>query len=199
MIQTRRHLSLLLALLVLLCVNLTLCSLIRIRNVVRASKNAAAVASARKTKVFLSEEETNQLRKLLEDMKETLLDARGVGLAAPQVGVLRRIVVVECEEGNVIELINPRIIARAGKQEEAEGCLSVPGRWGITDRPRHVTVRAMDRYGNEFEVSGSDLLARAFCHEIDHLDGHLYTELVTEYLDPSDFAEDDDDYEGDEE
>ena len=125
---------------------------------------------------------TPRIRTLLDDMIETMRAANGCGLAAPQVGVLRRVVVVECEEGKVIELINPRIIARAGKQEEAEGCLSVPGRWGITDRPRHVTVRAMDRYGNEFEVSGSDLLARAFCHELDHLDGVLFTDKVIRML-----------------
>ena len=125
---------------------------------------------------------TPRIRTLLDDMIETMRAANGCGLAAPQVGVLRRIVVVECEEGNVIELINPRIIARAGKQEEAEGCLSCPGRWGITDRPRHVTVRALDRYGNEFDVSGSDLLARCFCHEIDHLDGVLFIDKVIREL-----------------
>ena len=128
---------------------------------------------------------TPRICTLLDDMIETMRAANGCGLAAPQVGVLRRIVVVECEEGKVIELINPRIIAHAGKQEEAEGCLSVPGRWGLTDRPRHVTVRAMDRDGNEFEVSGSDLLARCFCHEIDHLDGILFTDKVVRMLDPS--------------
>lgn len=127
---------------------------------------------------------TPRIRTLLDDMIETMRAANGCGLAAPQVGVLRRVVVVECEEGKVIELINPRIIARAGKQEEAEGCLSVPGRWGITDRPRHVTVRAMDRYGNEFEVSGSNLLARAFCHELDHLDGVLFTDKAIRMLEP---------------
>lgn len=127
---------------------------------------------------------TPRIRTLLDDMVETMRAANGCGLAAPQVGVLRRIVVVECEEGKVIELINPRIIARAGKQEETEGCLSVPGRWGITDRPRHVTVRALDRYGNEFDVSGSDLLARCFCHEIDHLDGILFPDKAIRMLDP---------------
>lgn len=127
---------------------------------------------------------TPRIRTLLDDMVETMRAANGCGLAAPQVGVLRRIVVVECEEGKVIELINPRIIARAGKQEETEGCLSVPGRWGITDRPRHVTVRALDRYGNEFDVSGSDLLARCFCHELDHLDGILFTDKAIRMLDP---------------
>ena len=104
-------------------------------------------------------------------------DAGGCGLAAVQVGVLRRIAVIEVEEGNVIELINPKIIAFAGEQNEQEGCLSNPGEYGITKRPKHVTVRAMDRYGKEFEVSGTDLLARAICHECDHLDGKLYTDV----------------------
>ena len=142
---------------------------------------------------------TPRVRTLLDDMIQTMRAANGVGLAAPQVGVLRRIVVIETEEDGLIELINPKIIAYSGEQEGEEGCLSVPGRWGITRRPMHVTVRAMDRNGNVFDKTGSGLLAKAFCHEIDHLDGHLYTELVTEYLDPSDFADDEDDYEGDEE
>ncbi len=115
---------------------------------------------------------------LLDDMIQTMREADGCGLAAPQVGILRRIAVVEVEEGNVIELINPRIIAYAGEQEEQEGCLSIPGRWGITRRPKHVTVRATNRHGEEFEVTGSDLLARALCHEIDHLDGKLFIDCV---------------------
>ena len=119
---------------------------------------------------------------LLDDMLETMHAADGCGLAAPQVGVLRRIAIVEVEEGNPIELINPRIIAYAGEQEEQEGCLSIPGRWGITKRPKHVTVRALNRYGEEFEVSGSDLLARALCHEIDHLDGKLFIDCMIEEL-----------------
>ena len=115
---------------------------------------------------------------LLDDMIETMRDADGCGLAAPQVGVLRRIAVVEVEPGEVIELINPKIIAYAGEQEEQEGCLSIPGRWGITKRPRHVTVRATNRHGETLEISGSDLLARALCHEIDHLDGKLFIDCV---------------------
>jgi peptide deformylase len=106
--------------------------------------------------------------------------ANGVGLAAPQVGILRRIVVIEVEEGQVIELINPKIVAFAGEQTEQEGCLSIPGRWGITRRPRHVTVQAMNRKGETFEISGSDLLARAFCHELEHLDGKLFIDCVIE-------------------
>ena len=115
---------------------------------------------------------------LLDDMIETMHAADGVGLAAPQVGILRRVVVIEVEPGNTIELINPKIIAFSGEQEEEEGCLSIPGKWGITHRPMHVTVRATDRHGETFDISGSGLLARAFCHEIDHLDGKLYTDRV---------------------
>ena len=121
---------------------------------------------------------TPRICTLLDDMIETMHAADGCGLAAPQVGILRRIAVVEVEPGKLIELINPKIVAYAGEQEEQEGCLSIPGRWGITKRPRHVTVRATDRNGNTFEVSGSDLLARALCHEIDHLDGKLFIDCV---------------------
>ncbi len=119
---------------------------------------------------------------LLDDMIETMRDANGCGLAAPQVGILRRIAVVEVEEGQVIEMINPKIIAYAGEQNDTEGCLSIPGRWGITKRPMHVTVRAINRHGEEFEVSGSELLARALCHEIDHLDGKLFIDCMIEEL-----------------
>ena len=115
---------------------------------------------------------------LLDDMLETMRAANGCGLAAPQVGVLRRIAVIEVDEGEVIELINPKIVAFAGEQREEEGCLSIPERWGRTVRPQHVTVRATDREGKLFEVSGSGLLARAFCHEIDHLDGKLFIDHV---------------------
>ena len=111
---------------------------------------------------------------LLDDMIETMRDANGCGLAAPQVGILRRIAVVEVEPGEVYEMINPKIIARAGTQEESEGCLSLPGKWGTTRRPMHVTVRYTNRKGEVVEASGSGLLARAFCHEIDHLDGVLF-------------------------
>ena len=126
---------------------------------------------------------TPRICQLLDDMIDTMRDAEGVGLAAPQVGILRRVVVIEVEEGNVLELINPRIIATAGEQEEIEGCLSVPGRSGKTRRPMHVTVRAMNRKGEEFDVSGSGLLARAFCHELDHLDGKLYIDNALEMYD----------------
>ena len=114
---------------------------------------------------------TPRILTLLDDMIETMHDANGCGLAAPQVGVLRRIAIVEDEELGIIEMINPTIIAFAGEQYEQEGCLSIPDTWPYTKRPMHVTVRAMNRKGEIFEVSGSELLARAFCHEIDHLDG----------------------------
>jgi len=125
---------------------------------------------------------TPRIVTLLDDMIETMRDADGCGLAAPQVGVLRRIAVVEVEEGKVIELINPKIIAYAGEQNDQEGCLSIPGRWGITKRPMHVTVRATNRHGETFEVSGSELLARALCHEIDHLDGKLFLDCMIEEI-----------------
>ena len=123
------------------------------------------------------EEITPRIRMLLDDMIETMRDAEGCGLAAPQVGVLRRIVVIEVEPGTVYELINPKIIAFSGEQEESEGCLSNPGRYGITKRPMHVTVRAMNRNGETYDLNGSGLLARAICHECDHLDGKLYTDV----------------------
>ena len=121
---------------------------------------------------------TPRINTLLDDMIETMRDADGVGLAAPQVGVLRRVVVIETPDEGLIELINPKIIAYSGEQESDEGCLSIPGRWGITKRPMHVTVRAMNRKGVIFDVTGSGLLAKAFCHEIDHLDGKLYIDIA---------------------
>ena len=130
---------------------------------------------------------TPRILTLLDDVVETMRDAGGCGLAAVQVGVLRRIAVIEVEEGEVIELINPKIIAFAGEQTEQEGCLSNPGEYGLTKRPKAVTVRATDRHGNEFEVSGSDLLARAICHECDHLDGKLYTDVQIRSLTDKDF------------
>lgn len=125
------------------------------------------------------EEITPKIHRLLDDMAETMRAAQGVGLAAPQVGILRRIVVIEVEEGNLIELINPKIIAYAGEQEGTEGCLSVPNKWGTVKRPMHVTVRALNRHGEEFEITGSGFLARAFCHELDHLDGKLYIDIAS--------------------
>lgn len=119
-----------------------------------------------------------RLHTLLDDMRETLIDSNGVGLAAPQIGILRRITVVLDEEENIIELINPQIVASEGEQTGLEGCLSVPGKYGVVTRPNVVTVRAQDRNGNEFEVTGRELTARCFCHELAHLDGHLFVELA---------------------
>jgi peptide deformylase len=118
-----------------------------------------------------------RLHTLLDDMAETMREAAGVGLAAPQVGVLRRVVVVDVGEG-LIELVNPQIIQTEDSQVGEEACLSVKGRRGIVERPNKVTVRAQDRDGNPFEVSGEEFLARAFCHELDHLDGRLYTDIM---------------------
>ena len=134
-----------------------------------------------------------RLHKLLDDMHETMLDANGLGLAAPQVGVLRRAVLVvdtniEPEEGSdepvesIIELINPEIISSAGLEDGSEGCLSMPGIFGMVKRPTFVTVRAQDRFGNTFDVSGEGLTARAICHEINHLDGVLFVDLASHLL-----------------
>ena len=121
---------------------------------------------------------TPRILTLLDDMIDTMHAADGVGLAAPQVGVLRRVVVIETPDEGLFELINPKIIAYSGEQESEEGCLSVPGRYGITKRPMHVTVRAMNRRGETVDYTGSGLLAKAFCHEIDHLDGKLYIDIA---------------------
>ena len=115
---------------------------------------------------------------LIDDMRQTMYANDGVGLAAPQVGILRRIVIVEVEPGEVYEMINPKIIASGGEQEAEEGCLSIPGRWGITHRPRHVTVQCLNRNGETVTYTGHDLLARAFCHELDHLDGKLFIDIA---------------------
>ena len=122
-----------------------------------------------------------KLHKLLDDMKETLLDANGVGLAAPQVGILRRVVVVDTGE-EMLELVNPELLETSGEQEGAEGCLSVPGKYGLVKRPMVAKVRAQDRDGNWFEVEAEELIARCFCHEIDHLDGIVYTEVMERFL-----------------
>ena len=122
-----------------------------------------------------------KLHKLLDDMKETLLDAGGVGLAAPQVGILRRAVVVDTGE-EILELVNPELLETSGEQVGAEGCLSVPGKYGLVKRPMVAKVRAQDRNGDFFEAEGEELIARCFCHEIDHLDGIVYTEVMERYL-----------------
>ena len=117
-----------------------------------------------------------KLWSLLDDMHETLAESNGVGLAAPQIGILRRVVLVINAQDEVLELINPVIIKTEGEQEGLEGCLSVPGKWGNVKRPMVVRVRAQDRNGNWFEVEDEELTARCFCHELDHLDGHLFVE-----------------------
>ena len=122
-----------------------------------------------------------RLHKLLDDMKETLIDANGVGLAAPQVGILRRVVLVDTGD-EVLELINPSLLETSGEQVGAEGCLSVPGKYGLVKRPNYAKVRAQDRNGNWFEAEGEELIARCFCHELDHLDGILDTEVMERFL-----------------
>jgi peptide deformylase len=128
----------------------------------------------------------DRLAQLLDDMAETMHEAEGAGLAAPQVGVMRRVVVVDVgDEYGVIELVNPEIIATEGEQEGHEGCLSFPGKWGVVVRPMNVTVRAQNRRGEWFEISGEALKARAFCHEIDHLNGVCFVDIAKRMLEPN--------------
>ena len=124
----------------------------------------------------------NRLSILIDDMIETLEDSNGVGLAAPQVGVLRRVVVVDAGEDGILELVNPEIIEQSGEQTGLEGCLSVPGKYGIVTRPNVVKVRAQDRKGDWYEYEGEELIARCFCHELAHLEGQLYTEVAERML-----------------
>ena len=131
-----------------------------------------------------------RLHKLLDDMAETLEEANGVGLAAPQVGILRRIVIVDTGEG-ILELINPELIRTDGEQEGAEGCLSVPGKYGLVKRPYYAKVRAQDRNGEWFEAEGEELIGRCFCHELDHLDGILYTQVMERFLTEEEMNADD--------
>lgn len=125
-----------------------------------------------------------KLHWLLDDLKETLLESGGVGLAAPQIGILRRVVVVEDADENLLELVNPVIVEQSGEQDGYEGCLSVPGKYGWVKRPNFVTVRAQDRDGNFFESSGEEMVARCFCHELEHLDGHLFVEHTDKLYTP---------------
>ena len=125
-----------------------------------------------------------RLHMLLDDMRETLAAADGAGLAAPQVGVLRRAAIIVDGEGGYLELINPEILDQQGSQEGAEGCLSVPGRYGIVERPQKITIKFQDRTGAERQLELEDYLARAACHETDHLEGKLYLRLVTRFLEP---------------
>lgn len=129
-----------------------------------------------------------KLHELLDDMAETLCDANGAGLAAPQVGILRRVVVIDIGD-ELIELINPEILETSGEQDGAEGCLSVPGEFWMVKRPNYVKARAQDRDGNWFELEGEELMARCICHECDHLDGHIYTEIAYRRLTDEEMAE----------
>ncbi len=133
---------------------------------------------------------TPKILTLLDDMRDTLIKANGVGLAAPQVGILRRIFIIDAGAGEdsheIIEFINPKIIKEEGHQEEVEGCLSVPGKYGVTSRPLTVTVEATDRNGKLFTYTGTGLYGRCLCHENDHLDGTLYIDNALEMLDPDD-------------
>lgn len=128
-------------------------------------------------KAKVVKEITPRVSQLIDDMLDTMYEANGVGLAAPQVGILKRIVVIDVGEGPYV-FINPEIIATDGEQTGDEGCLSVPGKCGVVTRPNYVKAKAFDKDMNPFDVEGTELFARAMCHEFDHLDGHLYTELV---------------------
>ena len=126
----------------------------------------------------------SKLFKLLDDMRDTLIESGGVGLAAPQVGILRRVVLVDVgeEDNEIIEFINPEMVETDGEQYGPEGCLSVPGKYGLVNRPYWAKVRAQDRYGDWFEAEGEELIARCFCHELDHLDGIIYTQVMERFL-----------------
>ena len=132
-----------------------------------------------------------RLHKLLDDMRDTLLDSGGVGLAAPQIGILRRVVVVDID-GEILELVNPTMLETDGEQVGPEGCLSVPGKYGLVKRPYYAKVRAQDRDGNWFEAEGEELIGRCFCHELDHLDGIIYTEVMERWLTEDELQYDED-------
>ncbi len=144
-----------------------------IRNIIKADDDRLFKKS-RPVEVFDA-----KLHCLLDDMAETMYKAEGVGLAAVQVGILRRVVIVDCGDG-LVELINPRIVGQSGHQEEGEGCLSFPGEYAVTSRPNSVIVEAQDRNGNAFKIKGEGLKARAFCHELDHLDGVVFKDRAIE-------------------
>ena len=126
-------------------------------------------------------EMTPKIQELIDDMLETMYEADGVGLAAPQIGVVKRIVVIDDREGHKFALINPKITAKSGTQRSCEGCLSLPGYRGEVDRPQEVTVEALDEYGEPVTIHAKDFLAVIFCHELDHLDGILYKDLAVNY------------------
>ena len=132
-----------------------------------------------------------RLHKLLDDMRDTLLDSGGVGLAAPQIGILRRVVVVDVGD-EIVELVNPTMLETDGEQVGPEGCLSVPGKYGLVKRPYYAKVRAQDRDGNWFDAEGEELIGRCFCHELDHLDGIIYTEVMERWLTEDELQYDED-------
>ena len=142
-----------------------------LRNILTADEPALHKACRPVTKF------DGKLHTLLDDMAQTLFEANGVGLAAPQVGILRRVVIIDTGE-EIVELINPEIVETSGEQDGMEGCLSVPGEYWLVKRPNYAKVRAQDRDGNWFEMEGEELIARCICHECDHLDGHIYTEIA---------------------
>lgn len=156
-----------------------------IRNIVKEGDEVLA-KKARPVTEF-----NERLHTLLDDMADTMYESGGVGLAGNQIGTLRRVVVIDIGEG-LIELVNPEIIERDGEQESVEGCLSCPGEYGITRRPYYVKVKAQDRFGEYFEIEGEELLAKAFCHEIDHLEGIIYKQVALRMLDPSEIETDED-------
>lgn len=129
-----------------------------------------------------------KLHELLDDMAETLVQANGVGLAAPQIGILRRVVVIDMDD-ELVELVNPEILATEGEQDGMEGCLSVPNEYWMVKRPAFVRARAQDRYGEWFELEAEELIARCICHECDHLEGHLYTEIAYRKLSDEEIAQ----------
>ena len=133
----------------------------------------------------------NKLHKLLDDMHDTLIESGGVGLAAPQVGILRRVVLVDNGE-EILELINPEMVETDGEQVGPEGCLSVPGKYGLVKRPYWAKVKAQNRFGEWYEAEGEELTARCFCHELDHLDGIVYTEVMERYLTEEELEYDED-------
>ena len=133
-----------------------------------------------------------KLHKLLDDMAETMQEANGVGLAAPQVGILRRVVTVDLGD-EILELVNPSLLETDGEQIGAEGCLSVPGKYGLVKRPYYAKVRAQDRFGEWFEVEGEELIGRCFCHENDHLNGIVYTQVMERFLTEEELAGDEED------
>lgn len=156
-----------------------------IRNIVKEGDEVLA----KKARVVT--EFNDRLHTLLDDMADTMYQSGGVGLAGNQVGTLRRVVVIDIGEG-LIELVNPEIIETDGEQESVEGCLSCPGEYGITRRPYYVKVKAQDRFGQWFEIEGEELLAKAFCHEIDHLEGIIYKQVALRMIDPSEIETDED-------